>query len=105
MGDYLDALDDGIACHAAYLVPQGTVRMQVVGNDDRLATAAEHARMAEVVRQGLVDGAVGLSEVKEYGGLAVAQRPDEAEYAGMPGSAVATGLVDLVLSEQGPALA
>lgn len=43
------------------------------------------------------DGAVGLSEVKEYGGLAVAQRPDEAEHAGMPESAVATGLVDLVL--------
>ncbi len=51
MAGYLDALDGGIACHAAYLVPQGTVRMQVVGNDDRPATTAEHARMAEVVRQ------------------------------------------------------
>ena len=31
VADYLDALDSGIACHAAYLVPQGTVRMLVVG--------------------------------------------------------------------------
>ena len=64
--DYLDALDRGIACHAAYLVPQGTVRMLVVGNDDRPATAAELARMAAVVRQGLVDGAVGLSSGLTY---------------------------------------
>jgi N-acyl-D-amino-acid deacylase len=63
---YLDALDHGIACHAAYLVPQGTVRMLVVGNDDRPATDAERARMAEVVRQGLVDGAVGLSSGLTY---------------------------------------
>ena len=66
VGDYLDALDRGIACHAAYLVPQGTVRMLAVGNDDRPATAAERARMAAVVRQGLVDGAVGLSSGLTY---------------------------------------
>ena len=63
---YLDALDTGIACHAAYLVPQGTVRMLVVGHDDRPATAAERTRMTEVVRQGLVDGAVGLSSGLTY---------------------------------------
>jgi N-acyl-D-amino-acid deacylase len=63
---YLDALDRGIACHAAYLVPQGTVRMLVVGDDDRPATPAELTRMAEVVRQGLVDGAVGLSSGLTY---------------------------------------
>jgi N-acyl-D-amino-acid deacylase len=66
VADYLDALDRGIACHAAYLVPQGTVRMLVVGNDDRPATAVERARMAEVVRQGLLDGAVGLSSGLTY---------------------------------------
>ena len=66
VADYLDALDGGIACHAAYLVPQGTVRMLVVGHDDRPATAVERARMAEVVRQGLLDGAVGLSSGLTY---------------------------------------
>ena len=43
------------------------------------------------------DGSLGLKDIKERGGLAVVQDPAEAEYDGMPRSAVATGLVDLVL--------
>lgn len=43
------------------------------------------------------DGTIGLKEIKEKGGLSVVQDPDEAEYDGMPRSAVATGLVDLIL--------
>lgn len=38
VGEYLDRLDRGIAVNAAYLVPQGTVRMHAVGWDDRPAT-------------------------------------------------------------------
>jgi two-component system CheB/CheR fusion protein len=43
------------------------------------------------------DGTLGIKEIKQVGGLAVAQDPAEAEYDGMPQSAIATGLVDLVL--------
>ncbi len=43
------------------------------------------------------DGAVGLSRIKEQGGVTFAQAPDDAEYDGMPRSAIATGMVDLVL--------
>ena len=43
------------------------------------------------------DGTLGLKEIKEQGGLTVVQDPVEAEYDGMPQSAIATGLVDLVL--------
>ncbi len=43
------------------------------------------------------DGTVGLQEIKGEGGLTVVQDPDEAEYGGMPRSALATGAVDLVL--------
>ncbi len=43
------------------------------------------------------DGSVGLKRVKERGGLTFAQQPEEAEYDGMPRSAIATGAVDLVL--------
>jgi two-component system CheB/CheR fusion protein len=43
------------------------------------------------------DGSVGLKRLKEYGGLIVAQNPDEAEFPDMPRNAIATGLVDLVL--------
>ena len=63
---YLDRLDQGIACNVCYLVPQGTVRMLVVGNDDRPATPTERRRMAELVRQGLREGAVGMSSGLTY---------------------------------------
>ncbi|HEX8271334.1 MAG TPA: chemotaxis protein CheB [Longimicrobiaceae bacterium] len=43
------------------------------------------------------DGTPGIRFVKEAGGITVAQRPDEAEFDGMPASAIATGQVDLVL--------
>jgi two-component system CheB/CheR fusion protein len=43
------------------------------------------------------DGTLGIREIKEQGGLTVVQDPSEAEYDGMPQSAIATGLVDLIL--------
>jgi two-component system CheB/CheR fusion protein len=43
------------------------------------------------------DGSIGLKALKEKGGYVIAQDPDEAEYDGMPRSAIATGVVDLVL--------
>ncbi len=66
VADYLDALDRGIPCHAAYLVPQGTVRLLVMGPEDRPATPAELTQMMAVVREGLADGAVGMSSGLTY---------------------------------------
>ena len=45
------------------------------------------------------DGTLGLMAVKEAGGLTIAQGPDGAgpRHGGMPSSAIAAGLVDLVL--------
>ncbi len=43
------------------------------------------------------DGTLGVRAVKENAGLTVVQDPAEAEYDGMPQSAVASGCVDLVL--------
>ena len=43
------------------------------------------------------DGALGVRAVKGEGGIALAQNPESTEYDGMPGSAIATGLVDFVL--------
>jgi two-component system CheB/CheR fusion protein len=43
------------------------------------------------------DGALGLAAIKAAGGLVIAQDPAQAGYDGMPRSAIATGLVDLVL--------
>jgi len=44
------------------------------------------------------DGTEGVCRIGEAGGIAVAQEPAEAEYDGMPTSAIATGHVDLVLA-------
>ena len=43
------------------------------------------------------DGTAGIRSIREAGGTTVAQSPDEAEYEGMPFSAIASGLIDLVL--------
>jgi two-component system CheB/CheR fusion protein len=47
------------------------------------------------------DGALGVRAVKEAGGIILVQDPSEADYASMPRSAIATGVVDFVLPVQG----
>jgi len=42
------------------------------------------------------DGAIGVRAVKEAGGIILVQDPNEAEYASMPRSAIATGCADFV---------
>jgi two-component system, chemotaxis family, CheB/CheR fusion protein len=50
------------------------------------------------------DGTLGLKAIKGAAGMTMAQAPESAKYAGMPSSAIATGLVDYVLpTEQIPA--
>ncbi|MEU6983035.1 D-aminoacylase [Streptomyces sp. NPDC046324] len=66
VGEYLDRLDRGIAVNAAYLIPQGTVRMYAVGWDDRPATEAETDRMRQLVAEGMEQGAVGMSSGLTY---------------------------------------
>ncbi|NDJ53070.1 MAG: PAS domain-containing protein, partial [Chloroflexi bacterium] len=46
------------------------------------------------------DGTLGLKAIKEGNGLALVQAPETAAYDGMPHSAIATGLVDLVLEPE-----
>jgi two-component system CheB/CheR fusion protein len=59
--------------------------------------AEEHGDGAVVILSGSgSDGAVGIQAIKERGGLVLVQSPEEAEYDGMPRSAIATGLVDIV---------
>ncbi len=44
------------------------------------------------------DGTLGLKTVKGEGGIAMVQDPESAKYDGMPRSAIATGVVDFILS-------
>nr|WSY52158.1 D-aminoacylase [Streptomyces sp. NBC_00886] len=71
VGEYLDRLDSGfegrgIAVNAAYLIPQGTVRMLAVGWEDREATPQELDRMRQLVTEGMEQGAVGMSSGLTY---------------------------------------
>lgn len=61
--------------------------------------AKEALPMACVVLSGTgTDGSLGLIDVHTAGGLVIAQDPKEAGYSGMPGAAIATGLVAQILS-------
>ena len=42
------------------------------------------------------DGSLGIKAIKDAGGLVIVQTPEDASFDGMPRSAIATGLVDLV---------
>ncbi|WP_026412166.1 N-acyl-D-amino-acid deacylase family protein [Actinomadura oligospora] len=66
VGEYLDRLDDGIAVNAAYLVPQGSVRMLAMGWDAREPTRAELDRQRDLVATGMREGAVGMSSGLTY---------------------------------------
>lgn len=58
---------EGIGVNAMLMVGHGTVRRLVMKDDVRRpSTAAEQARMRELLRQGLREGAVGLSAGLEY---------------------------------------
>lgn len=80
--------------------PSTRPRGQHVAIDLFFRTLAEaHAdRSVGIVLSGTgADGSMGITRVKEYGGVTIAQHPTDAEYEDMPRAAIATGRVDFVL--------
>ncbi len=96
-----DLLKDGLGVNIGLMIGQGSVRAEVVGQDDRPPTAEEMRRMKALVRKGMEEGAFGLSsglfytpggfattgevvelakEVAPYGGLYSSHIRDEADY-------------------------
>jgi two-component system CheB/CheR fusion protein len=64
----------------------------------RTLAAAHHGHAIAVVLTGTgSDGTLGVKDIKANGGVVVVQDPVEAEYDGMPQSAIATGQVDFIL--------
>ena len=96
-----DLIADRLGVNVAQLVGHGSIRGEVIGMEDRQATAAELGRMRELMRSGMESGAFGLSSglyyapgsyadldevielakiAAQYGGLYTSHIRDEADY-------------------------
>lgn len=69
--EFLDVLDQGldgkgIATNAAFLVPQGNLRILTVGYENRAATEEELGKMKDLLALSLEQGAVGMSSGLTY---------------------------------------
>lgn len=59
---YYTTIDEhGAGTNVAHLLPQGNLRSEVIGDEDRRATVAEIERMGQLARQAMRDGAWGMS--------------------------------------------
>jgi two-component system CheB/CheR fusion protein len=63
-----------------------------------LAAVAGDQSIAVVLSGTASDGAIGIREVKAAGGITFAQAPASAKFDGMPRAAIATGMVDVVMT-------
>jgi N-acyl-D-amino-acid deacylase len=66
VADYLSRFDGTTALNVAYLIPNGNLRLEVIGLDPRPATDAELRAMQRLVCAGMEAGAVGLSTGLDY---------------------------------------
>ena len=63
---YLDRFDGQTAVNIGMLAPHGTIRLAVMGMDNRQPTVEELARMQEMTVQAMREGAIGLSTGLTY---------------------------------------
>ena len=66
VGEFLDLFDGRVSCNVVYFVAHAAIRVEAMGWEDRLPTAAEVARMRELARQGMRDGAFGFATGLTY---------------------------------------
>ena len=63
---YLDRFEESSVVNVATFVPQGTVRMAVIGMENRAPTIAEMDRMKAIIDQCMREGGIGLSTGLTY---------------------------------------
>jgi N-acyl-D-amino-acid deacylase len=91
LGEYLEFLERrGVSPNVASFVGSSTLRVHEIGYDDRPPTDEELARMCELVRQAMREGAMGLSAALIYPPASYAKTDElialakaAAEYNGM----------------------
>jgi N-acyl-D-amino-acid deacylase len=82
LGEYLDHLvEKGVSTNVASFVGNGTLRRHVIGYDNRPATVEELAQMKELVREAMLEGAVGVSSSLLYAPSAYADTGELIELA------------------------
>ena len=64
--EFLDLLDERAACNVVFMLPHAAIRVEAMGWENRLPTQAELARMQELARQGMRDGAFGFATGLTY---------------------------------------
>ena len=64
--EFLDILDGRAACNVAFMVPHAAIRIEAMGWEDRAPTPQELARMQQLAREGMDDGAFGFSTGLTY---------------------------------------
>ncbi len=73
--------EHGIGVNVMQLVPHGTIRREVIGNDNRQPTEQELEEMKSIVKKGMQEGAFGLSSGLFYTPGAYAETEEVIELA------------------------
>ena len=82
VGDFFDRLEEqGIALNVAHLIGHNTIRREVMGMEARAPTQGELKRMKQKVREGMEEGAIGLSTGLKYTPGAWAETDEVVELA------------------------
>jgi len=74
-------LEHGMGVNVAQFVPHGSIRREIVGSGDRAPSAAEMDQMRGAVRQGMEEGALGLSSGTFYAPASFAEPGELVELA------------------------
>ncbi len=64
--EYLGRFNRAVSANVAYLIPNSCLRVETVGWDNRPATPGELKRMQAMIREGMAQGAIGMSTGLAY---------------------------------------
>lgn len=96
-------------CELSY--HQGTLKLRNITNNNSYQRPIDHFiislakelgkhAIAIILSGAGSDGSLGLTTLKMNGGLAIIQKPESAEFSGMPKTAIATGHADFILTPE-----